>query len=177
MGAAAWHGRKFFLRLPPKPLDNRGPVLYNHIHCPEVRVCGPVVQLVRTLACHARGRRFEPVPGRHAAMAQAVERILGKDEVSSSNLDSSSTSEQASLWKAANVKFAAFVRFAALPLGKRSRLLRLFPCKRGNDACAALPTFCRLRAFSLLNLPQKTRLFCSGLGWFLFLPNPADFSV
>ena len=25
---------------------------------------GPVVQLVRTLACHARGRRFEPVPGR-----------------------------------------------------------------------------------------------------------------
>ena len=28
-------------------------------------VSGPVVQLVRTLACHARGRRFEPVPGRH----------------------------------------------------------------------------------------------------------------
>ena len=27
---------------------------------------GPVVQLVRTLACHARGRRFEPDPGRHA---------------------------------------------------------------------------------------------------------------
>ena len=27
---------------------------------------GPVVQLVRTLACHARGRRFEPVPGRHS---------------------------------------------------------------------------------------------------------------
>ena len=26
---------------------------------------GPVVQLVRTLACHARGRRFEPVSGRH----------------------------------------------------------------------------------------------------------------
>ena len=29
------------------------------------RTNGPVVQLVRTLACHARGRRFEPVPGRH----------------------------------------------------------------------------------------------------------------
>ena len=27
-------------------------------------IFGPVVQLVRTLACHARGRRFEPVPGR-----------------------------------------------------------------------------------------------------------------
>ena len=26
---------------------------------------GPVVQLVRTLACHARGRQFEPDPGRH----------------------------------------------------------------------------------------------------------------
>ena len=37
--------------------------------------CGPVVQLVRTLACHARGRRFEPVPGRHkfASVAQLVE--------------------------------------------------------------------------------------------------------
>ncbi len=26
---------------------------------------GPVVQLVRTPACHAGGRRFEPDPGRH----------------------------------------------------------------------------------------------------------------
>ena len=53
---------------------------------------GPVVQLVRTLACHARGRRFEPDPGRQfAAIAQQVERILGKDEVSSPNLLSSSS--------------------------------------------------------------------------------------
>ena len=38
-------------------------------------LCGPVVQLVRTLACHARGRRFEPVPGRQffASVAQSVE--------------------------------------------------------------------------------------------------------
>ena len=38
-------------------------------------ISGPVVQLVRTLACHARGRRFEPVPGRHifASVAQSVE--------------------------------------------------------------------------------------------------------
>ena len=36
---------------------------------------GPVVQLVRTPACHAGGRRFEPVPGRHlfASVAQSVE--------------------------------------------------------------------------------------------------------
>ena len=31
---------------------------------------GPVVQLVRTLACHARGRRFEPVPGRHISKGE-----------------------------------------------------------------------------------------------------------
>ena len=38
-------------------------------------IFGPVVQLVRTLACHARGRRFEPVPGRQffASVAQSVE--------------------------------------------------------------------------------------------------------
>ena len=35
---------------------------------------GRVVQLVRTLACHARGRGFEPHPGRHfASVAQLVE--------------------------------------------------------------------------------------------------------
>ena len=53
---------------------------------------GPVVQLVRTLACHARGRGFEPHPGRHffAVIAQSVERILGKDEVGGSNPPNSS---------------------------------------------------------------------------------------
>ena len=35
---------------------------------------GPVVQSVRTLACHARGREFEPHPGRQfASVAQLVE--------------------------------------------------------------------------------------------------------
>ncbi len=34
--------------------------------------CGPVVQLVRTLACHARGRRFDPVPGRHIFSAHSL---------------------------------------------------------------------------------------------------------
>ena len=35
---------------------------------------GSVVQLVRTLACHARGRRFDPDPSRQfASVAQSVE--------------------------------------------------------------------------------------------------------
>ena len=53
---------------------------------------GAVVQLVRTPACHAGGRGFKSLPRRHlfAAIAQSVERILGKDEVPSSNLGSSS---------------------------------------------------------------------------------------
>ena len=37
---------------------------------------GPVAQLVRALACHARGRGFEPHPSRHfcyASVAQLVE--------------------------------------------------------------------------------------------------------
>ena len=35
---------------------------------------GPVAQSVRALACHARGRGFEPLPGRHYALvAQSVE--------------------------------------------------------------------------------------------------------
>ena len=56
---------------------------------------GPVVQLVRTLACHARGRRFDPVPGRQfAAMAQLAEHILGKDEVTRSNRVSSSKKQK-----------------------------------------------------------------------------------
>ena len=62
-----------------------------------VLASGPVVQLVRTLACHARGRRFDPVPDRlrtlscegvqiFADIAQSAERVLGKDEVVSSSL-------------------------------------------------------------------------------------------
>ena len=48
---------------------------------------GLVVQLVRTLACHARGRRFEPVPGRHffyGFIAQLVEQRTENPRVSGS---------------------------------------------------------------------------------------------
>ena len=49
------------------------------------REFGPVVQLVRMLACHARGRRFEPVPGRHFAfVAQSVEQWTENPRVAGS---------------------------------------------------------------------------------------------
>ena len=59
-------------------------------------ICGPVVQLVRTLACHARGRGFEPHPGRHfgfwamffalrnASVAQSVEQWTENPRVAGS---------------------------------------------------------------------------------------------
>ena len=54
---------------------------------PATATFGLVVQLVRTLACHARGRGFESHPGRHFAdLAHLVERHLAKVEVASSSL-------------------------------------------------------------------------------------------
>ena len=36
----------------------------HQIHFMKIKCYGPVVQLVRTPACHAGGREFEPHPGR-----------------------------------------------------------------------------------------------------------------
>ena len=48
-------------------------------------IVGLVVQLVRTLACHARGRGFEPHPGRHFAfVAQLVEQRTENPRVAGS---------------------------------------------------------------------------------------------
>jgi hypothetical protein len=47
---------------------------------------GPVVQLVRMPACHAGGRRFEPVPGRHyAGVAQLAEQLTCNQQVAGSS--------------------------------------------------------------------------------------------
>ena len=54
-------------------------------------IYGLVAQLVRALACHARGRGFEPHPSRHfnliflADLAHLVERHLAKVEVAGSS--------------------------------------------------------------------------------------------
>ena len=46
----------------------------HQIHFMKIKCYGPVVQLVRTPACHAGGREFEPHPDRHyASVAQSVE--------------------------------------------------------------------------------------------------------
>ena len=39
-------------------------------------LCGPVVQLVRTPACHAGGRRFESVLGRHFLLGSSEPKVL-----------------------------------------------------------------------------------------------------
>ena len=95
---------------------------------------GAVVQLVRTPACHAGGRGFKSLPRRHfkklrlsrlhssernryAAIAQQVERILGKDEVGSSNLPSSSKSLESS-----DSRLFSFC-FRRFPAGKVENLI------------------------------------------------------
>ena len=40
-------------------------------HSVDERKCGPVVQSVSTPACHAGGRRFESVRGRHNASVES----------------------------------------------------------------------------------------------------------
>ena len=42
----------------------------------SVAVLGLVVQLVRTLACHARGRGFEPHPGRQNNGQRTLNRLF-----------------------------------------------------------------------------------------------------
>ena len=61
-----------------KGVDKHDPLCYNikrrRFGVPFLWRFGPVVQLVRTLACHARGRGFESHPGRQfASVAQLVE--------------------------------------------------------------------------------------------------------
>ena len=50
--------------------------------------------------------------------------------------------------------------FVIPPFRKKSRLLRLCPCKRGHDASAALPTFCGMREGSNSLLKNTGDSFC-----------------
>ena len=70
------HALQQYLRIfkvfSKKPIDKPKMLCYNN----AAERYGPVAQLVRALACHARGRGFEPHPSRHfrhASVAQLVE--------------------------------------------------------------------------------------------------------
>ena len=53
--------------------------------CCSHHLSGPVAQLVRAPACHAGGRGFEPLPGRHCALvAQSVEHLTENQSVGGS---------------------------------------------------------------------------------------------
>lgn len=54
-------------------------------------------------------------------------------------------------------------RFVIPPFRKKSRLLRLCPCKRGHDASALLPTFCGMREGSNSLLKNTGDFFVSPL--------------
>ena len=73
---------------------------------PKFTKNGLVAQLVRALACHARGRGFEPHPSRHfsqklllyADLAHLVERHLAKVEVAGSSPVIRSKQKNTPLW-------------------------------------------------------------------------------
>ena len=133
--------------------------------------CGPVVQLVRTLACHARGREFEPHPGRHAAIAQSVERILGKDEVSSSNLDSS-------LHKSPCRSFGLQGLLLVHAAGKSGG--RTFYCSGSPEETLSLCFKCSLIIFSSpsdeMLMPLSTIIICTVPGSGPFFRRAVSFS-
>ena len=79
---------KILIIFSQKGLDKKKVLCYNN---PAERY-GPVAQVGRALACHARGRGFEPHPGRqflsvneYADLAHLVERHLAKVEVAGSS--------------------------------------------------------------------------------------------
>ena len=65
---------------------------------------GPVAQLVRAPACHAGGRRFEPVLGRHYALiAQLVEQQTENLSVDGSIPPQGTTRRCSSIGRAADL--------------------------------------------------------------------------
>ena len=115
---------------------------------------GPVVQLVRTLACHARGQGFESPSGRHlclcssvgraedwksscrwfnsdrrhfyADLAHLVERHLAKVEVASSSLVTRSIRRHSQAVRQRSAKPLSPVRFRVAPPKNPARKCGIF---------------------------------------------------
>ena len=113
-----------------KTLDKPRAVCYNNKALSQGRTCvfprdhdknGLVAQLVRALACHARGRGFEPHPSRHscnfppADLAHLVERDLAKVEVAGSSPVIRSIRRHSQAVRQRSAKPSSPVRFRVAP--------------------------------------------------------------
>ena len=113
-----------------KALDKPRTVCYNNKALSQGRACvfprdhdknGLVAQLVRALACHARGRGFEPHPSRHscnfppADLAHLVERDLAKVEVAGSSPVIRSIRRHSQAVRQRSAKPSSPVRFRVAP--------------------------------------------------------------
>ena len=91
---------------------------------------GLVAQLVRALACHARGRGFEPHPSRHscppADLAHLVERDLAKVEVAGSSPVIRSIRRHSQAVRQRSAKPSSPVRFRVAPPKNPARKCRIF---------------------------------------------------
>ena len=91
--------------------------------------CGPVVQSVSTPACHAGGRRFESVPGRHkkARFSACFFVILSKPPAFSKRRQGVFSVGAASVWKLRLRRaFLRLCRYRPYPKAGRTVRLRLF---------------------------------------------------
>ena len=91
---------------------------------------GPVAQLVRALACHARGRGFEPLPGRHylslscAGVAQLAEQLICNQQVAGSSPFAGSTF----LLGKVMGRFPSGQREQTVNLPSQTSVVRIHPC-------------------------------------------------
>ena len=123
-----------------KALDKPRTVCYNNKALSQGRACvfprdhdknGLVAQLVRALACHARGRGFEPHPSRHscnfppADLAHLVERDLAKVEVAGSSPVIRSIRRHSQAVRQRSAKPSSPVRFRVAPPKEKHPILRV----------------------------------------------------